>query len=143
MIAIDTNILVYAHRASTPQHARAKAAIERAAAGVWGFAAASIAEFYAVATHSQCVGGPSSPDRAAAFVRALVDAGAEVWLPGPGFADRLLQLAEDLAVSGARIFDLQIGLTAFQSGAIEMWTHDAHFVKMPGLRVHDPIEKRR
>ena len=143
MIAIDTNVLVYAHRAGTPQHERARAAIERAATGAWGFAAASIAEFYAVATHPKCEGGPSSPDRAAAFVRALIDAGAEVWVPGPGFADRLLQLAEDLEVSGVRIFDLQIGLTAFQAGATELWTHDAHFVKVPGLRLIDPLGKRR
>ena len=44
MIAIDTNLLVYAHRARTPEHARAQKAIELAAAGDagWGIAAASV-----------------------------------------------------------------------------------------------------
>jgi hypothetical protein len=56
-----------------------------------------------------------------------------------GFTERLLQLACDLNVSGGRIFDLQIALSVFDNGASEVWTHDANFVRIPGLRVHDPI----
>jgi hypothetical protein len=58
-----------------------------------------------------------------------------VWTPGTGFDERLLQLAVDLDVSGPRIFDLQIALTAFEHGAAELWTHDRNFVKIPGLRL--------
>jgi predicted nucleic acid-binding protein len=32
VIALDTNLLVYAHRSGTPKHRAARAAIERAAA---------------------------------------------------------------------------------------------------------------
>lgn len=141
MIAIDTNLLIYAHRARTPEHARARKAIERAAAGNagWGFAAASLTEFWAIATHPDAEGRPSTLAQASAFVQALVAAGAQVWLPGPGFGDRLLQMATDLGVLGVRIFDLQIALAAFEGGATELWTHDARFVKTPGLRLHDPL----
>jgi toxin-antitoxin system PIN domain toxin len=142
MIAIDTNLLVYAHRAGSPEHRRTQQALERAAAGRWGFATASIAEFYAVVTHPRCEGGPSPPRRAAAFVRALQAAGAETWNPDHDFSAQLLQLAEDLDVAGPRIFDLQIALTAFQAGATELWTHDADFVRIPGLRIVDPIAPR-
>jgi predicted nucleic acid-binding protein len=62
-----------------------------------------------------------------------------IWLPGPGFGDRLLQVASDLDVSGPRVFDLQIALTAFEGGATELWTHDAAFATVPGLRVADPL----
>ena len=142
MIAVDTNLLVYAHRARTPEHVRARKAIERAAAADqgWGMAAASVTEVWAIATHPASEGRPSTPAQAAAFVRALVQAGAEVWLPGPGFGDRLLQLATDLGVIGVRVFDLQIALAAFESGATDLWTHDAGFVKIPGLRLHDPLK---
>lgn len=142
MIAIDTNLLVYAHRSRTPEHARARQAIERAAGHDvgWGIAGASVTEFWAIATHPASEGRPSSPKKASAFVRALVDAGATIWLPGPGFANRLLQMAEDLAVIGPRVFDLQIGLAAFEGGATELWTQDARFVKIPGLRIHDPLK---
>jgi hypothetical protein len=141
MIAIDTNLLVYAHRARTPQHRRARTAIESAAAHPrgWGFAAVVLPEFWAVVTHPASEGRPSTPAEAAAFVRALTDAGAMVWLPGPGFGERLLQTAADLEVSGPRIFDLQIALSAFEGGATDLWTHDAAFVTVPGLRVSNPL----
>lgn len=141
MIAIDTNLLVYAHRSRTPEHARARKAIERAATDDtgWGMAAASLTEFWAIATHPASDGRPSTPAQAAAFVRGLVQGGAQIWLPGPGFGDRLLQLAADLDVIGPRVFDVQIALTAFEGGATDLWTHDARFVKVPGLRLHDPL----
>lgn len=62
-----------------------------------------------------------------------------VWTSGIGFDDRLLQLAVDLDVAGPRIFDLQIALTAFEHGAAELWTHDRNFVKIPGLRLVQPL----
>lgn len=141
MIAFDTNLLVYAHRERAPQHRKARKAIERAASLGRGFgmAAAVLPEFWSVATHPSSEGRPSTPDQAAAFVRALTDAGAAIWLPGPGFGERLLQMASDLGVKGPRIFDLQIALTAFEGGATELWTHDAAFITVPGLRVHDPL----
>jgi predicted nucleic acid-binding protein len=141
VIAIDTNLLVYSHRSRTPQHAAARRAIERAASGAdgWGFAAAVLPEFWAVVTQRSPGGRPSTPGQAARFVRALTEAGAAVWLPGPGFAGRLLQMAAALGVRGPRLFDLQIGLAAFEGGATEIWTHDAGFVPVPGLRVVDPL----
>jgi toxin-antitoxin system PIN domain toxin len=143
MIAIDTNLLLYAHRSRTPQHRAARRAIERAAAqGRWGFAVASLAEFWAVATHPSSEGRPSTPAEASAYLGALADAGAEAWEPGTGFGARLAQLAVDLDVSGPRVFDLQIALTAFERGATDLWTADARFVKLPGLRLHNPLSLR-
>jgi toxin-antitoxin system PIN domain toxin len=141
MIALDTNLIVYAHRARTPEHRDARKAIEQASVGPrgWGLAASVLPEFWAVVTHPSAEGRPSTPAQAAAFVRALIDAGAMVWLPGPGFGERLLQTASAIGVSGPRIFDLQIALTAFEGGATELWTHDAAFITVPGLRVFDPL----
>ena len=141
MIAVDTNLLVYAHRERTPQHKRARKAIELAASrsNGWGIASAALPEFWSVVTHPSADGRPSSPPHAAAYVRALTEAGAVIWTPGPGFGERLLQAAADLGVSGPRIFDLQIALTAFEGGATELWTNDSRFVSVACLRVHDPL----
>jgi hypothetical protein len=140
MIALDTNLLVYAHRARVPEHRAARRAIEQAAATAgWGIAAPSLPEFWAVVTHPGAAGRPSSPRQAAGFIRALAAAGAEIWLPGPGFGERLIRLAEDLGVTGPRVFDLQIALVAFEGGATELWTHDRAFVTIPGLVVRDPL----
>jgi predicted nucleic acid-binding protein len=112
MIALDTNLLVYAHRSRTPAHRSSRRAIERAAAaGRWGLALASVAEFWAVATHPASPGRPSTPREAAAYLQSLVDAGAEILEPGAGFGSRLAQLAVDVE----------------------------RFVKLPGLRLHNPL----
>lgn len=145
MIAIDTNMLIYAHRAATPEHVRAKAALSAASAatGGWGIPLPSVAEFLCVVTHPASSGRPSTPAEAAAFLAALREAGARILAPGPGFADRQLQLAVDLAVAGGRVFDLQIALCALDGGATELWTHDARFIKVPGLRLRDPLLRSR
>jgi predicted nucleic acid-binding protein len=142
MIAVDSNLLIYAHRAGAPEHRAARRAIHKAArdARGWGIALPSITEFWSVVTRPDSIGGPSTPEQARNFLRALVlDAGAAVWLPQVGFWERLLRLAADLRTHGPRIFDLQIGLTALENGASEIWTHDRNFLAVSGLLVHDPL----
>ena len=140
MIALDTNLLVYAHRSATSEHKAARAAIEQAAdSDGWGFAAPVVAEFWSIVTHPAASGRPSSPDEARRFLAALADADAHVWSPGAGFGLRLAQLAADLRVSGNRIFDLQIALCAFEGGAREIWSYDARFATIPGLRLVQAI----
>ena len=62
-----------------------------------------------------------------------------VWVPGPGFEDRLVERALEMGVRGARVFDLQIALTVLEHGATEIWTCDAGFVRLPGVAVRDPL----
>ncbi len=142
MIAIDTNLLIYAHRASLPEHRPAQRAIERASRNPrgWGIALPSLAEFWSIVTHPESRGGPSTAKQASGFLRALIsEAGAVLWMPHEGFWERLVALAGQLGIQGPRIFDLQIGLTAYDNGALEIWTHDGRFAAHPGLRVHDPL----
>lgn len=140
MIAIDTNILIYAHRAGAKQSRAARHAIEKAVStGAWGFAGATIAEFWSQVTHMHYPGGPSTPEQAGGFIRSLLEWGGVVFLPRTGFGERLVHTAEELGIRGARVFDLQIGLVARECGAHEIWTHDKHFVQFRGLRVVDPI----
>ena len=142
MIAIDTSLLVYAQRRHTPEHLRARRAIERASADRrgWGIPLPSIAEFWCVVTHPASAGGPSPAKDARGFLQALVGTGgAGIWTPAAGFWDRLTQLASDLKIVGARVFDLQIALIALENGATELWSHDRNFAGLPGLTVRDPL----
>lgn len=144
MIAIDTNLLIYAHRSTTAEHRAAKAAIERAlnSAGGCGIALPSIAEFFSIVTHRTTSGRPSSSKAAGEFLASLREAGVEMLTPGPSFAERLIQMAADLSVIGVRIFDLQIGLCALDGGAAELWSHDSNFVRIPGLMTRDPLASK-
>jgi predicted nucleic acid-binding protein len=142
VIALDTNLLVYGFLPDVQEHDLARRAIERASDDQrgWGVALSSIAEFWMAVTHSAAAGGPSPASAAREFLEALLIEGpGTLWMPREPFWTRLLQLADDLNVTGPRIFDLQIALTAFDSGAVEIWTHDAGFVTLPGLRVRDPL----
>ena len=142
MIALDTNLLVYAHRSMTPEHLRARRAIQSAHASRdgCGIPLPCLAEFWAVVTHPESRGRASTAEEAHAFLHALIeDAGISIWVPEAGFERRLLQVAHDLRSSGARIFDLQIAVLAVENGATEIWTHDAGFVTLPGLRRVDPL----
>ena len=141
MIAVDTNLLVYAHRTAVPEHRRARDAIQAAADDPrgWGIVLSSLLEFWAVVTHPSAP-RPSTPKEVTSFIATLIDdGGAAIWFPGAGFHARLLRSATDLRVSGARIFDLQIGLVALENGAREIWTHDRGFVTPPGLRLVNPL----
>ncbi len=142
MIAIDTNILIYAHRAGLPEHRAARRAIQEAAndGRGWGISLPCIAEFWSIVTHPASAGGPSTAQQALGFLNALIrKAEAKVWLPHEGFWERLVRLATDLPLPGPRIFDLQIALMAFENGASEIWTHDRSFAAFAGLLVHDPL----
>jgi len=142
VIAIDTNLLVYAHRSGLPEHRAARRAIQKAAGDPrgWGVPFHCIAEFWSVVTHPESLGGASAPAQARAFLRALfLEARAAVWMPHEGSWERVTRLAEDLQVHGARIFDLQIALAAFDNGATEIWTHDRGFLAFPGLTLLDPL----
>jgi hypothetical protein len=144
MIAIDTNLLVYAHRMQVPAHRAARKAIEKASmdSGGWGFTITNQLEFWSVVTHPAAPPRPSTPAEAAAFMQALIrDAHAQIWLPREGFGQRLIQLGSELRVFGPRIFDLAIALTAFEAGAREIWTHDLAFLSIPGLRTVFPLTK--
>ena len=141
MIALDTNLLIYAHRTGVPEHGEARNAIEKAlnSPGGCGVALPSVAEFFSIVTHPTASGTPSPPGVAGAFLASLREGGVETLRPGPGFVERLVQMAADLDVSGPRIFDLQIAICALDGGATELWTHDRGFVRVPGLVIRDPL----
>jgi uncharacterized protein len=142
VIAVDTNLLVYAHREATPEHKAAQRSLERAAARPegWGFTLGNLLEFWSVVTHPEAKGRPSTPAEARKYLRNLVEqGGAAIWLPGHGLDQRLLGRAEQMKIVGPRVFDLHIAMTAVEHGATEMWTHDDGFVRLPGLLVSDPL----
>ena len=141
MIALDTNILIYAHRSAVPEHRAAIRAIEKAAggAGGWAIAFPCILEFWAVVTHPSSSGRPSRPEEAQAFMDQLVAAGARILYARNGAMVRLCKLARQLDVQGPRIFDLQIGLISQEGGAKEIWSHDRNFIAVPGLVVTYPF----
>lgn len=140
MIAIDTNILIFAHR-QCEQHEEAKQVLLNAAdrEDGWGFSLPSIVEFWKNVTHASYP-KPSSTKEAAAFLAFLSEElDAQVFMPILRFDHFLIHCAQELNVSGNRIFDLQIGLMAQLNGVREMWTCDRKFVHIPKLKIIHPF----
>jgi toxin-antitoxin system PIN domain toxin len=143
VIALDTNILVYAHRAGADEHDRARKAVLTALEDPrgWGICLPSISEFWSIVTHPKMAGGPSTPNVVTQFFHYLITEGhGEIWTPGPGFGQRLMRWATALKVRGKRIFDLQIAIIALEHGAREIWTHDRNFATVPGVKLRDPLQ---
>lgn len=143
MIALDTNLLIYAHREGSPEHEGSRRAIMAALDDPrgWGICLPSIVEFWNVVTHPKIPGGPSSLTVANHFFHYLLTEGrGNVWTPGAGFGERLMRWAVSLKIRGKRIFDLQIAVIAYEHGVHEIWTHDRDFVSIPSVRVFDPLQ---
>ena len=74
MSAVDTNILIYAHRGETEFHDRAVSQLRFLAAGAerWALPVFCVTEFMRVVTHKRVFSPPSSIAQAAAFIEGLV-----------------------------------------------------------------------
>lgn len=142
MIALDTNLLVYAQRSDTPQHRESRKVIERAIESDAGVASHTVVEFWSVVTSPSFARNPTSAIDAAAFLDALFLAGLQLFLPDESFVTTLVKQAKLHAVKGHRIHDLAIAVTAVNSGAQEIWTHDTGFVSLRGLKVCFPLHPR-
>jgi len=73
VIAVDTNILVYAHRTDSPFPERARSAIETLASGApqWAIPWPCAHEFFAVVTHPRIYKTATPAETAFAQLRAL------------------------------------------------------------------------
>src|SRR5207237_6602074 len=130
MIALDTNLLIYAHREGASEHEAARSAVLAAVDDPrgWGICLPSVAEFWSIVTHPKFPGGPSSPSVVTHFFHYLIVEGhGHIWTPGHGFGERLMRWAASQKLRGRRIFDLQIAVIAYEHGAREIWTHDHNF----------------
>ena len=77
MIAIDTNLLVYAHRKDSPWHTAARGAIAGLAEGraAWAIPWPCVHEFLAIVTHPRIYRAPTPLTRAIDQVSAWLKSG--------------------------------------------------------------------
>ena len=142
MIAVDTNILVHAHRADSDWHKPARLRIEELAEGRvrWGLPWLCVHEFIAIVTHPQIYDPPSSTEEAIGQVDA--------WLESPT-VDLLAEtgahwttLKEQLVVGrirGSMVHDARVAALCLTHGVMELWTADRDFGRFPNLAVRNPL----
>lgn len=146
MIALDTNILVYAHRTEAPKHDRAMIWLRHLAEGEipWGLPVFAIGEFIRVVTHRRVFAPPSTIVQAIAAMEGLL-AGPSVRLlgPGPDHVRHFHALVKAAEATGNLVFDAQIAALCREHGIDSLLTEDRDFNRFPGLRLimldDDPV----
>lgn len=138
MIAIDTNVLVYAHRREFPEHEPARTLLEEAAQGqlAFGVPAVVIGEFLRVATHPRVLDPPTSrTDALAVLDGVLASPRARILTAIPPFWSVLRGFVDDLRLSGNAVFDAQIAAACLVNGFSTIVTNDRDFRRFDGLDV--------
>jgi toxin-antitoxin system PIN domain toxin len=142
VIAVDSNILIYAHREDSPFHQPAFGSLSTLAdrGATWAIPWPCLHEFVSIVTNPR-VYRPATPIEIA-FKE--VDA----WLESPGLVflaetDRHLSELRKSAVarrvSGPLIHDARIAALCRQHGVTELWSADRDFSRFPDLKVVNPL----
>jgi toxin-antitoxin system PIN domain toxin len=142
VIAVDTNLLVYAHREETPWHAAAFARLAALAEGraPWAIPWSCLHEFLAIVTHPRIFSPPTPLAQALDQVAAWLESPSLVLLSETeGYWPILRALLETGQVSGAQVHDARVAALCRHHGIEELWTADRDFGRFPGLAVRNPL----
>lgn len=142
MIAVDTNVLVYAHREDSPFYDRASACIETLANGraAWAIPWPCVHEFFAIATHPRIYNPPTPIARALDQVDAWLESPSLVLLgESASHWPELRGLIASGQTAGPQVHDARIAALCMQHGVREFWSVDRDFNRYPGLALFNPL----
>jgi len=142
VIAVDTNVLVHAHRADSALHARAREAVRALAEGQapWAIPWPCAHEFLAIVTHPRIFEPATPMPRAIAQLRAWMGSSVvQILAELPEHLDVLAELLETSKAAGARVHDARIAALCVAHGVTELWTADRDFSRFPRVRTKNPL----
>ena len=142
MIAVDTNLLVYAHREDSPWHSLAREKVGELAQGPgpWAVPWPCLHEFIAIVTHPRIYEPPTPLDRALDQVEAWLESPSLVLLSeGEGYWGALRELTKASRIAGPAIHDARVAALCLHHGVRELWTADRDFGRFAKLSVRNPL----
>jgi toxin-antitoxin system PIN domain toxin len=142
VIAIDTNILVYAHREDASWHEPAYARVVELAEGrsPWAIPWPCIHEFLSIVTHPRIFAPPTPMSAAIDQVEAWCEAPTLALLGESGtYWVELRGLLEAGKIVGPQVHDARIAALCIQHGVRELWSADRDFGRYPSLTVINPL----
>jgi len=142
VIAVDTNILVYAHREDSPWHEPAAAAVARLAEGAseWAIPWPCLHEYLAIVTHPRIFRTPTPADRAFAQLEAWLESPSLVVLSeNDAHPETLRELVFASRATGARVHDARVAALCASHGVRELWTADRDFSLFPEIKARNPL----
>jgi predicted nucleic acid-binding protein len=126
--AIDTNILVYAHRQDSTFHERAQLCVRRhaEAEAAWAIPWPCLHEFLAIVTNPRIFKSPT-PIEAALVAEE------------DGYWPLLAELVKSNGIRAGKVHDARIAALALHHGARELLSADRDFSRMAPLVVRNPL----
>ena len=142
MIVVDTNILVYAHRADSDWHAAALRELTALAEGRvrWAIPWPCVHEFLAIVTHPRIYQPSTPPDTALECIRVWLEVSScTVIGEGDGYLKHLGVCVEQGRIVGGMIHDARIAAICLYHGVSLLWSADRDFSRYPQLKVKNPL----
>ena len=142
MIAVDTNVLVYAHREDSTWHVEAESAVRGLAESshAWAVPWPCLHEFLAIVTHPRIFDPPTPAQRAVDQVEAWLESPSLVVLgEGEGYWAHLREATLRGKAVGPRVHDARIAALCRYHRVTELWTVDRDYQRFAGVRVRNPL----
>jgi toxin-antitoxin system PIN domain toxin len=142
MIAVDTNLLVYAHREDSPWHETAYARLAELAEGrgPWAIPWPCLHEFLAIVTHPRIFQPPTPLEIALDQVEAWLESPSLALLAEvPGYWPELRTALAAGRVAGCQVHDARVAALCLSHGVRELWSADRDFGRFPALTVRNPL----
>lgn len=142
MIAIDTNILVYAHREDSAWHEPADRCVSGAAesGAPWAIPWPCIHEFLAIVTHPRIYDPPTPLGHALEQVSCWLEVSTLVMLSETArHWPSLREVLQASRIAGPQIHDARIAALCRQHGVTELWTADRDYGRFAGVKYKNPL----
>lgn len=138
MIAVDTNVLVHAHRAESEHHEKALTRLSGLAEGEipWGLPVFCLGEFVRLVTHTRVFVPPSTLEQALSALDGFLGSpSVRVLMPGPRFLRIFVDCVREGDARGNLAFDAMIAAVCLEHGARELVTLDRDFARFSQLSI--------
>jgi hypothetical protein len=142
VLAVDTNILVYARREEMAHHRVAHRLVRNLAEGdaPWAIPWPCVYEFVRVVTHPRVFAPPSPLAVVLEDLDSLLASPSLMLLgEGPAHRTHFRRSLVDGDATGNLAHDAHIAALAIEHGVSELLTADRDFARFPGLRSRNPF----
>jgi len=142
VIAVDSNILLYSHRAEHEWYAKALACVRGLAEGEepWLIPWPCVHEFLSVATNSRVFAKPTPMEHAAGQVdHWLASPSVRMGAEGGDHWRTLRHLLTRGRVTGGMVHDARIASICINHGVTTFWSADRDFLRFPELKTVNPL----
>jgi hypothetical protein len=142
LIAVDSNILIYAHREDSPFHPAAATRLAQLAESpaTWAIPWPCVHEFLAITTHPRIYAPPTPLAKALDQIDAWLQSPTLVLLTESGSHWPVMRdLLVAGRIAGPQVHDARIAALCRQHGVRELWSADRDFGRLPGFAVTNPL----